>query len=207
MERSIGVLSGVVRPDAAPPALRRRCAAGQPAWRRRPFSSGDVGQFDELMTAGTRANLADNPAAAEPAFRAALALQQKVLGKDNPNTATTLMSLAVQLSNQGRFAEADALFAEAAPLVQTFAGQHRARARLLHYRGAGRDEPGQADEAAGAADAGGGGLRRAGCRPTRCTRAGAHGRASQFRPLAQPATSLGARRARDCWPTRGRNRR
>ena len=40
------------------------------------------------MAAGTRANLADNPAAAEAAFRAALALQQKALGEDNPNTAT-----------------------------------------------------------------------------------------------------------------------
>ena len=50
------------------------------------FSSGDVGQFDTLMAAGTRANLADNPGAAESAFRAALALQQKALGKDNPNT-------------------------------------------------------------------------------------------------------------------------
>ncbi len=75
------------------------------------------------MAAGTRANLADNPGAAESAFRAALALQQKALGKDNPNTSTALMSLALQLSNEGRYAEADALFADAVKLGAGF-GRH-----------------------------------------------------------------------------------
>ena len=71
MERSIGVLAGVIRADAAPvnsaadALLASRLAA-------QAFSSGDVGQFDTLMAAGTRANLADNPGAAESAFRAAL---------------------------------------------------------------------------------------------------------------------------------------
>ena len=98
------------------------------------FSSGDVGQFDGLMTAGTRANLADNTGAAETAFRAALALQQKLLGRDNPNTATTMMSLALQLSNEGRFAEADTMFDQAAKLTPRSA-EVIAPARLLHYRG------------------------------------------------------------------------
>jgi CHAT domain-containing protein len=133
MERSVGVLAGVMRPDAAPVSsaadalLARRLAA-------QSFTSGDVGQFEELMTAGTRANLADNTGAAESAFRAALALQQKLLGKNNPNTATTMMSLALQLSNEGRFAEADALFDQAARLVPDSA-ETIAPARLLHYRG------------------------------------------------------------------------
>jgi CHAT domain-containing protein len=133
MERSIGVLAGVMKPDAAPISsaadalLASRLAA-------QAFSSGDVGQFDALMTAGTRANLADNTGAAESAFRAALALQQKLLGKDNPNTATTMMSLALQLSNEGRFAEADALFDQAGKLVPRSA-EAIAPARLVHYRG------------------------------------------------------------------------
>ena len=86
MERAIGVRAGLLRADAAPPSsaadalLAQRLAA-------QSVSSGDIGQFDTLMAAGTRANLADNPAAAEAAFRAALALQQKALGADNPNTA------------------------------------------------------------------------------------------------------------------------
>jgi CHAT domain-containing protein/tetratricopeptide (TPR) repeat protein len=133
MERSIGVLAGIMKPDAAPVSsaadalLASRLAA-------QAFSSGDVGQFDELMTAGTRANLAGNTGAAESAFRAALALQQKLLGKDNPNTATTMMSLAMQLSNEGRFAEADALFDQTGKLVPGSA-EAIAPARLLHYRG------------------------------------------------------------------------
>ena len=133
MERSVGVLAGLMRPDAAPvnsaadALLARRLAA-------QSFTSGDVGEFEALMTAGTRANLADNTGAAETAFRAALALQQKLLGKNNPNTATTMMSLALQLSNEGRFAEADALFDDAGRLVP-HSDEAIAAARLLHYRG------------------------------------------------------------------------
>jgi CHAT domain-containing protein len=133
MQRSIGVLAGVERADTvaatsgADALLASRLAA-------KAFSSGDIGQFDALMAAGTRANLADNPAAAESAFRAALALQQKTLGSGNPNTATALMSLALELSNEGRYAEADALFADAVKLAPGSADA-AAQARLLHYRG------------------------------------------------------------------------
>ncbi|MEJ0018320.1 MAG: CHAT domain-containing protein [Acetobacteraceae bacterium] len=145
MERSIGVLAGVLRADASAPTsgadalLASRLAA-------RAFSSGDVGQFDTLMAAGTRANLSDNPGAAESAFRAALALQQKALGKDNPNTSTALMSLALQLSNEGRFAEADALFADADRLAPR-AVDGIAQARLLHYRGLDSLNQGQLEQA------------------------------------------------------------
>src|SRR5579871_6251132 len=133
MERSIGVLAGVARADAvastsgADALLASRLAA-------KAFSSGDIGQYDTLMSVGTRANLADNPGSAEAAFRAALALQQKALGKDNPDTATALMSLALQLSNEGRYAEAGSLFADAEKLVPGSADA-TAQARLLHYRG------------------------------------------------------------------------
>lgn len=144
MERSIGVLAGITRADAVAPTsgadalLASRLAA-------KAFSSGDIGQFDQLMAAGTRANLADNPGAAETAFRAALALQQKALGKDNPNTATALMSLALQLSNEGRYAEAGSLFADAGKLAPASADA-TARARLLHYRGLDALNQGHLDE-------------------------------------------------------------
>ena len=98
------------------------------------------------MTAGIRANLADDPADAELAFRAALALQRKVLGRDDPNAATALLSLAVQLSNQGRDAEANELFAEAAPLVPRSADS-TTQARFLHYRGLAAKNQGKPDEA------------------------------------------------------------
>jgi len=145
MERSIGVLAGVMKADSAPVSsaadalLARRLAA-------QAFSSGDVGQFEELMVAGTRANLADNTGAAESAFRAALALQQKLLGKNNPETATTIMSLALELSNEGRFAEAESLFAQAAELVPKSANP-TAIARLYHYRGLDAMNQGKLDQA------------------------------------------------------------
>ena len=145
MERSIGVLAGVARADTVAPSsgadalLASRLAA-------KAFSSGDVGQFDTLMAAGTRANLADNPGAAESAFRAALALQQKALGKDNANTSTALMSLALQLSIEGRYAEAEALFTDADKLAPK-AADATAQARLLHYRGVDALNQGQLEQA------------------------------------------------------------
>ncbi len=132
MERAIGVRAGLLRADAEPASsaadalLAQRLAA-------QSVSSGDIGQFDALMAAGTRANLAGNPTAAEAAFRAALALQQKALGANNPNTASVVMTLALQLSDEGRYTEASALFARADRLVP-HAADPIAAARLLHYR-------------------------------------------------------------------------
>ena len=132
MVGAIGVLSGAARQGAAPPAsaadglLASRLAA-------RAFRSGDVGLFDQLMVVGTRANLSADPTDAEAAFRAALALQQKALGNDDPNTVAALLPLAVQLSNQARYAEADAVFARVDALVGRSVDE-TAPARLLHYR-------------------------------------------------------------------------
>ena len=133
MEMAIGVRAGLIKPGAAPPnsgadaLLAQRLAA-------QSVKSGDIGQFNTLMSAGTRANLSANPAAAEAAFRAALTLQQKALGKDNPNTATAMMTLALELSDDGRYAEAASLFDQAGRLVPG-AADPIDQARLLHYRG------------------------------------------------------------------------
>ena len=134
IERTIGVLSGRVSPQAAS-AVAQSAADAMLANRlaAQAFSSGDVGHYDELMHLGTRANLSENFAAAETAFRAALALQQKALGADNPNTVGPLTYLALQISDQGRYAEADRLFAQAGKLVKG-AADPTAAARLLHYR-------------------------------------------------------------------------
>ena len=133
MERSIGILAGVTRADAAPvSSAADSLLAGRLA--AQSFGSGDVGRYDALMKAGTRATIANNLSSAETAFRAALVVQQKALGKDNANTVTPLMSLALVLSDEGRFAEADSVFAQAEKLV---AGslEPTASARLAHYRG------------------------------------------------------------------------
>ena len=133
LPRAIGVLAGQVPPEAAaalPPSgaealLATRLAAAS-------FSVNDVGQYERLMTAGTRANQAESFAAAEQAYRAALALQQRALGRDTPERAAPLLPLALQVSDGGRYAEADALFAEAARLVPA-SNNRLLPARLLHY--------------------------------------------------------------------------
>jgi CHAT domain-containing protein len=134
MERSIGILSGRVAPSAAvtlPPSSADALLASRLA--AQAFGAGDVGQFETLMALGVRANLAENFAPAEQAYRAALAVQQKALGRDNPDTVEPLMHLALQVSDQGRFAEADTLFARAEVLAPHSADRV-APARLLHYR-------------------------------------------------------------------------
>ena len=141
MERSIAVQSGRISASsvALPQSAADTLLASQLA--ARAFSAGDVGEYQRLMALGARANLAENFAAAETAYRAAFALQQKALGRDNPDTVTALMHLALQVSDQGRFAEADTLFRQAATLAPR-ASDKAAVARLQTLPGAARTEPG-----------------------------------------------------------------
>jgi CHAT domain-containing protein len=147
LERSIGVLSGRLPAAAAAEAqggaaqrlLAERAAA-------RAFSSGDVGEYDRLVRVADDANRTEDFAGAEKNLRAALALQQKALGPDNPNTVVSLISLALQVSNQRRFAEADALFARASQFAAA-ADDPLQAIRLVHYQGLHAANQGRADEA------------------------------------------------------------
>jgi CHAT domain-containing protein len=145
MERSIGVLSNRVSADATtlPQSAADTLLANQLA--ARAFSAGDVGQYEQAMALGARANLAENFSAAEVAYRAALALQQKAIGRDNPDTVTPLMHLALQVSNQGHFAAADSLFRQADAMAPR-ATDRAATARLLHYRALDAVNRGRFDE-------------------------------------------------------------
>lgn len=98
------------------------------------FGTADVGRYEQLMTLGRDLNQTENFAAAEDAYRAALAVQERVLGRDNPNIVTAMLHLAVNLSNQKRLAEAAALLERAAVLAPA-AADPVTPARLLHYRG------------------------------------------------------------------------
>jgi CHAT domain-containing protein len=132
IERSISILSG--RTSATAAALPQSAVDSLLAatLAAHAFSAGDVGQYERLMALGARANLAENFAAAETAYRAALALQQHSLGHDDPDTVTALMHLALQVSDQERFAEADSLFQQAEKLAPR-ANDKAAVARLKHY--------------------------------------------------------------------------
>jgi CHAT domain-containing protein len=69
------------------------------------------------MAAGDADNNVDDPAHAEQAFREALAIQQRLLGQDNPGLALTMMKLAAQISHQRNAPEADRLLEQAAALA------------------------------------------------------------------------------------------
>lgn len=147
MERAIGVLSGRVRAEVASQSaasvsdtqLANRLAAAA-------FSSGDVGAYENLIKEAARFNQAENFAGAETTYRAALALQEKALGKDDPNIVATLLNLALQISNQGRWSEADGLFARADRLAAKAADASQ-KARLLHYEALHKLNQGKREEA------------------------------------------------------------
>ncbi len=147
LEQSIAVLSGRMSAEAAPslpPGQADALLASRLA--AQSFKAGDIGQYQQLMVAGTRANLAENFAEAERAFRAAYALQRKALGAEDPNTAVPLMLVALQLSNQDRTEEAGATFGQAERLAVR-ASDPSARIRLLHYRGLNALNAGKPDAA------------------------------------------------------------
>jgi CHAT domain-containing protein len=98
------------------------------------FGTNEVGSYERLMALGRALNQAESFAAAEDAYRGALAVQERVLGAGSPDTVTALMHLALNLSNQDRRAEAEALFARADALAPR-AADPVAPIRLRHYRG------------------------------------------------------------------------
>lgn len=144
-ERAIGVLSGRTRPDQAIPAS---AALDRVAARlaREAFATGDIAQYETLMAVGRDANQAERFAAAETAYRAALALQERLQGANASDTFAPLVRLALQVSNQGRFPEAEVLFDRAAALAPR-AADPLAGAIVLHHRGLHLANRGKNDEA------------------------------------------------------------
>ena len=76
---------------------------------------------------------ADNYAGAEDAYRRALDIETRVFGADSLAVGETVMELALQVSNQGRFDEAAALFRRATPVIEA-SSSATARARLASYQ-------------------------------------------------------------------------
>ena len=64
-------------------------------------------------------------AEAEPLFRRALAIREKALGPDHPNTALSLNNLAELYRAQGQYAEAEPLYRQALAITRSVAGPPR----------------------------------------------------------------------------------
>lgn len=144
-ERAIGVLAGLVQPDAE---LPRSAAVDMMAARlaRASFGANDIAAFEQMMSVGQEANQAERFVAAELAYRGALGAQERFLGAGAPDTVGPMLRLALQLSNQGRYPEADQLFARAAPLSGR-ASDPIAPALLAHYIALHEANRGQSEKA------------------------------------------------------------
>lgn len=97
------------------------------------YSVGDLQGYHNLLRLARQYNLQGNYAEAERRYREALAVQQKVSAGDPAGQAYTLMHLALELSNQERFGEAEALFQRSEKLMSGTADPAD-EARLLSYR-------------------------------------------------------------------------
>lgn len=123
MQRSIGVLAG--RAEGLPP----ESGVGQSAGRR-----PDPNDFQGLMLAGDAANREGFWEEAATYFRTAVQLQERAPRTDQWALFNALMGLGVQLSNQGKYAEAEAVFARANDPALLRSGVF-SPARYDHYRG------------------------------------------------------------------------
>ncbi len=95
--------------------------------------SADLGGYDQDVEAARLESGANDFAGAEAHYRRALEINERLFGPDAMPVGETLAELALQVSNQGRFDEADALFRRATPIIEASASAS-ARARLASYR-------------------------------------------------------------------------
>jgi hypothetical protein len=116
VEATLGALTGQTSPaTVASGSGARRLIAQRTGGSA--FGSGDEGRYFQQTRLGDAYNNIDDPANAERAYREALAIQQKVLGADNPALALTVMKLAAQIAHQQNAPEAERLLARAGQLI------------------------------------------------------------------------------------------
>lgn len=124
-------LAGLGDAAAAAEAGRKVLAAELPADVLHARAS-DAADYRNYVEVGRLAGGREDFAAAESAYRQALAVETKLFGPDSAAVGDTLAELALQVSNQGRFDEADALFHRAEPIIERSANA-ASRARFSSY--------------------------------------------------------------------------
>lgn len=110
-------------------AMRRLAAATGD----RVFGAGDMNDYFNLIQVGQYQNTIRNYAEAERAYRDALAIHERLNGIDNPEAGDLVSALALEVSNQQRYGEADQLFTRAERLLAR-TGDKPDLARLLSYK-------------------------------------------------------------------------
>jgi CHAT domain-containing protein len=95
--------------------------------------STDFAGYKRLVESARLYGGSDNYAGAEDAYRQTLEIETRVFGADSLSVAQTVAELALQVSNQGRFDEAAALFLRASPVIEA-SSSAIVRARLASYQ-------------------------------------------------------------------------
>jgi CHAT domain-containing protein/Flp pilus assembly protein TadD len=135
VERGIGLESGRLKAGqvATDEAGTSQIARLEARIAGANYSAGDLQRYRDLLRLAQLLNYEGNFGEAERRYREALSLQQKILRKDSGGLAFVLMHLALELSNQERFDEADRLFRQAETLVPASLDPTD-EARLTSYR-------------------------------------------------------------------------
>jgi CHAT domain-containing protein/tetratricopeptide (TPR) repeat protein len=135
LEEAIGVAAGRLpaRAKDTPPTVTAAIQRLEAELKGRLYGAGDLDTYYQLMLAGQYHNSVRDFSSAEARYREALTVQQRVLGVDHPETADPLMHVALELSNQGRFQEADGLFGRVESLLEG-SSDRSDQARYLSYR-------------------------------------------------------------------------
>ena len=128
---AIAAQSGADRTHQTEAALAILRAKYQPSILE--LRAADLSLYQQSTELGRLYSGASNFSAAEAAYRTALDVETKVFGPDSAAVGQTLLELALQVSNQGRFDEAAALFQRATPIMESTSSE-AARARFDSYR-------------------------------------------------------------------------
>ena len=117
-------------------ALREQTRRLQAIWGRpiRLYNQNDLAFFDQLLTEARIANAQGKFEDSEALIRKALYIQTQFLGEDSELLVGTLLDLALNVSNSGRYEEAAALFRRIEVLNRK-SGNLRNRARYQTYLG------------------------------------------------------------------------
>ncbi len=146
IEAAIAIAAG--RSAPAPVAQGGRLSAAAEQMQARLgtslYGGGDIQDYQSLLALAQYFNTVKAFAAAEERYRQALAVHARLVPQDDAGRALVLMNLALELSNQQRFAEADELFDRTEALLhQPFDPTDLPRLtsyRALHLANQGRPE-------------------------------------------------------------------
>ncbi len=131
LEQSIGQISGnFKRPATLTEDTRNRALRRMRTIIKGPiYSSRELMEYFQAMSAGQFYNSIKDYTTSAMRYRKALTLHERILGENNPGVVDPLMHLALEMSNQGKFTEADSLFERA----RVLAHQSPDRSDLARY--------------------------------------------------------------------------